>query len=125
MAYGDNLSSDSISTSKRIGEKQDDKVRMKLVIFKHFKDKLKLFSYREELRDKGIRISSDLTYLQRQELYKLKRRGIIKMANCTRFQCQNLVKVFKLAKRPGEMSKVTTQDASASLDTHPEPSHVD
>lgn len=57
----DNLSSDSISTAKRIGEKQDDKVRMVLITFKYFGDKLKLFNYREELREKGIRISCDLT----------------------------------------------------------------
>lgn len=36
VAHGeDNLSSDSVSTAKRIWGKQDDTVRMVLVIFKH------------------------------------------------------------------------------------------
>lgn len=44
--------------------------------FKNPDDKFKLFKYRDHLRTAGIRLSNDLTYLQRQQLKELNNRGL-------------------------------------------------
>ena len=56
----------NILSATRIGNKPTGKPRMVIVKFENFNDKLKLFSSRESLRAKGIRISNDLSYTQRQ-----------------------------------------------------------
>ncbi|KAL4231347.1 hypothetical protein ACF0H5_008926 [Mactra antiquata] len=59
----------TISYAKRVGNNTDQD-RMIIAKFDDYNTKMKLFQYRNELRSKGIRISNDLTYNQRQELKK-------------------------------------------------------
>ncbi|KAL4217236.1 hypothetical protein ACF0H5_023687 [Mactra antiquata] len=64
----------TISYAKRVGNNTDQD-RMIIAKFDDYNTKMKLFQYRNELRSKGIRISNDLTYNQRQELKKWNSRG--------------------------------------------------
>ena len=60
--------------ARRAGD-QKDQERMVIAKLCDFDTKLKLFQCRDELRKKGLRISNDLTYNQRQELKNLNARG--------------------------------------------------
>ena len=62
---------------KKSDELENDDTRMVLVQFSRSNYKFKLFKYRDTLRVKGIRISNDLSYLQRQQLKEVKKKGLI------------------------------------------------
>jgi len=47
-----------------------------IIKFKSADDKFKLFGYITQLREDGIRISNDLSYLQRQKLRELSLQGL-------------------------------------------------
>lgn len=72
----DGLTEDSILFAKRVGTKKPGTARMVLVKFKSEDDKFKLFGYRNILRTMKIRISSELTYNQRQQIKDAKDRGL-------------------------------------------------
>ena len=65
----------SILSAKRVGNFTPGKPRMVIVLFEHFKDKMKLFKYRDELRAKNIRISNDLSLIQRKMIKKANEQG--------------------------------------------------
>lgn len=66
MSEDDKLQEGSIESSRRVGT-VGDKPRLVIVKFRNVDDKFRLFKYRDQLRDDGIRISNDLSYLQRSE----------------------------------------------------------
>ncbi|KAH3862979.1 hypothetical protein DPMN_025955 [Dreissena polymorpha] len=72
-----NISSSCLTGTKRVGEPSPSKTRMVLVNFEHYADKLKLFGYRDTLRNNNIRIANDLAYWQRQQIKELNARGFI------------------------------------------------
>ncbi|KAL4240011.1 hypothetical protein ACF0H5_000806 [Mactra antiquata] len=53
-----------------------NKPRLVIVTFNDPDDKFKLLKYRDNLRAAGIRLSSDLSYLQRQQLKEVNNRGL-------------------------------------------------
>jgi len=63
-------------SARRVGSSDDGEPRMVVATFKSFRDKAKLFEWRDKLRENNIRISNDLTYYQRQQLKDLKSRGL-------------------------------------------------
>ena len=68
----------SIVGAKRVGIKSGDMddARMVIAYFERFEDKSKLFKHRNELRQCGISIANDLTYMQRQQLKEVRQRGL-------------------------------------------------
>jgi hypothetical protein len=60
----------------RVGKSNDNQYRLVIVKFKNPDDKFMLFQYREVLQSRGIRISNDILYLQRQQLKDLNKRGL-------------------------------------------------
>ncbi|KAL4240377.1 hypothetical protein ACF0H5_001167 [Mactra antiquata] len=69
------LNENSIKSVKRVG-KMSNKPRLVIVEFNDPDDKFKLLKYRDNLRAAGIRLSSDLSYLQRQQLKEVNNRGL-------------------------------------------------
>lgn len=70
------LGEDSIKSAKRVGSKHEGDSRMIVVKFKNEDDKFRLFKYREILRGNKIRISNDLSFMQRQKLKEVKESGL-------------------------------------------------
>ena len=66
----------SIESARRVGKPQSEQTRMILVKFRTFYDKLKVLEAREVLRNKGIRVSNELTSKQRQILKSKNDQGI-------------------------------------------------
>ena len=65
----------NILSTRWVGNFTPGKPRMVIVLFEHFKDKMKLFKYRDELRAKNIRLSNDLSFIQRKMIKKAKEQG--------------------------------------------------
>jgi len=65
-----------ITEIKRVGKFSQNNTRMVLVKFKNDADKFEIFKAREPIRQKEIRVSSDLTYTQRSKLKTLRENGI-------------------------------------------------
>ena len=65
-----------IVSSKRVGSASNGNPRMVIITFQSPDVKFKLFSLRNELRDRQIRVSNDLTFYQRQQLKDLNAKGL-------------------------------------------------
>ncbi|KAH3839083.1 hypothetical protein DPMN_112505 [Dreissena polymorpha] len=77
VAYpNDSLQGDALIDIKRVGKFSPNTPRMVLAKFKTFDIKAALFKIRDQLRVKGIRISSELTQFQRTKVRELHQRGI-------------------------------------------------
>lgn len=70
--------SNTLVKAKRVGvvDTNQGNDRMVIVQFANSHDKFRLFKFRDKLRIKGIRISNDLSFLQRQELKQAKLKGL-------------------------------------------------
>jgi hypothetical protein len=70
--------SNTLIKAKRVGvvDTNQGNDRMVIVQFANSDDKFRLFKFRDKLRIKGIRISNDLSFLQRQELKQAKLKGL-------------------------------------------------
>ncbi|KAH3795533.1 hypothetical protein DPMN_149088 [Dreissena polymorpha] len=81
---------------------------MELVPFSRSNDKFKLFKYRDMLRAKGIRISNDLSYLQRQQLKEVNKKGLVGYFKngelCTKRKSDNS-RIYHRAVRQREMNE--------------------
>lgn len=71
-----NFSESCIEHAKRIGKAANGQSRAILVSFRCFEDKMKLFSGRNELRKRGIRVANELTSRQWEQMKNYKQRGI-------------------------------------------------
>ena len=76
MNPDETVKSNSLVRAERIGKASSSKTRLVIIEFADHTDKLKLFKYRDALRNKSIRISNDLSYCQRLQLNDLNRQGI-------------------------------------------------
>ena len=65
-----------ILRAHRLGKAQGNQARPLIIRFIHFYDKLKVLRAKEELKSLGIRAGDDLTMYQRNELRKLRDRGL-------------------------------------------------
>ena len=65
-------SPDDLQSAFRVGESNDDQPRIMMATFRYADDKFKVYAERARLREKGIRVSDDLTKRQRK---KLKEKG--------------------------------------------------
>ena len=103
----DNYDESTIIDAKRVGNQGKSKTRLVIVSFKSEHDKLNLFKYRDKLRQIGIRVSNDLSYMQRQQLKHLNRRGLAgyfkggKLITYQKSNNDNTSRVFMQAKRKG------------------------
>jgi hypothetical protein len=66
---------DIVEEAHRVGKSNDNQSRLVIVKSKSPDDKYMLFQYREVLRSHGVRISNVISYLQRQQLEDLNKRG--------------------------------------------------
>lgn len=74
---------DTIMSARRIGVNNqqlnhdyNNPARMVIVEFTRSKDKFTLFKYRDKLRESGIRLANDLTYIQRKQLKDARDKGL-------------------------------------------------
>lgn len=72
----DRIGVDSVDKAQRVGTSQQGKPRMVLLKFKDSATKFKLFKYRDRLRANGLRISNDLTFLQREQIKVANEKGL-------------------------------------------------
>lgn len=94
---------------------------MVIVEFANHDDKYKLFAHRDNLRAKGIRISNDISYIKRQTLKDLRKKGLT-----VYFKGEKLVivnqpnqdviqtRIFKRASRPSDKPAQQRQENSVS-----------
>lgn len=66
---------DDLQRAFRAGNADSSQPRMMIVTFRYSDDKFRIYSGREKLRERGIRVSDDLTQRQRQQLKELKQKG--------------------------------------------------
>ena len=66
---------DDIQRAYRVGTSNEDQPRMMLVTFRYSDDKFRIKAGRAVLRERGIRVSDDLTLRQRKQLQSLKAQG--------------------------------------------------
>ncbi|KAH3738561.1 hypothetical protein DPMN_045199 [Dreissena polymorpha] len=64
-------------SAKRVGESKDEEPRMIIAKFRNSDDNFELFKFRDALRRKGIRVSNDLSFLQRKQVKEARLRGLI------------------------------------------------
>ncbi|KAH3811612.1 hypothetical protein DPMN_140024 [Dreissena polymorpha] len=64
----DLFNENSLISAKRVGESKDEEPRMIIAKFQNSDDKFELFKFRDALRRKGIRLSNDLSFLQRKQV---------------------------------------------------------
>lgn len=138
LSVGENeeYTENTIASARRIGSKEENSENTRMVIaeFSNADDKFKLFKYRDVLREKGIKISNDISFMKRQKLKELRERGIIgyykgdKLFTLKQPSDDNQggiqTRVFKRATRPSERSARNHEDtgnlgnAVENMDTH-------
>ncbi|KAH3774101.1 hypothetical protein DPMN_175472 [Dreissena polymorpha] len=95
---------------------------MVIVKFKDSNQKFEIFNHRDALRVKGIRISNDLSFLQRQQIKKAKRCGLgayFKNGKLVTFKPEENAskpRVFKRAVRSGDRQS-RSNTAPVDMDT--------
>jgi hypothetical protein len=73
----DSFNESSLISAKRVGSIKEGEPRMVVAKFENCEKKFEIFKFREALREKGIRISNDLSFLQRKQVKEAKQRGLI------------------------------------------------
>ena len=95
---------DDMIRAFRAGKATEDQPRMVIVTFRYSDDKFSIYNGRDSLRNKGIRVSDDLTPSQRKELRVLKTQGktgyFVKDELKIRPKQSSFVNVKKLQKEP-------------------------
>lgn len=66
---------DDIKSARRVGKANGNNDRLIIMSFRFDDNKSKIYEGRDKLREKGVRVSDDLTRKQRQSLDKLRRDG--------------------------------------------------
>ena len=72
---GEDWNPDDLQRAYRVGESRDDQPRIMIATFRYSDDKYRIYAGRDKLREKGIRVSDDLTRRQRKKLLELKEKG--------------------------------------------------
>lgn len=128
VAEGDELfDENTVVSARRVGKVNENEPRLVIVKFKCADDKFKLLNYREKLRENGIRLSNDLSYIQRQQLKELKKRGYngyFKAGRLIRVPKKSddeiKTRVYRNAARRLTGNTNETADMAESMDTIPE-----
>ncbi|KAH3873383.1 hypothetical protein DPMN_036617 [Dreissena polymorpha] len=122
----DLFNENSLISAKRIGESKDEEPRMIIAKFRNSDDKFELFKFRDALRRKGIRLSNDLSFLQRKQVKEARLRGLIgyfKNGKLVIFKpdpkksndgFDGNSRVFKRARRFGEQNR---EESEADMET--------
>lgn len=119
VAKDEEFSGNTLLSARRVGKEDEngENPRMVIVEFANPDDKFQLFKYRDALRAKGIRISNDISYIKRQKLKDLRKRGLSgyfkghKLVTINKPNQDSVqTRVFKRAARPSEKTIRASQE---------------
>lgn len=118
--------------AKRVGEIQDEQPRMVIAKFENSDDKFEIFKFREVLRGRGIRVSNDLSFLQRKQVKEARKKGLLAYfkngklvtfkhsANQANAEFDGNTRVFKRARRFGEKNQEGIEEDMETVMTEEE-----
>ncbi|KAH3843089.1 hypothetical protein DPMN_116596 [Dreissena polymorpha] len=64
-------------SAKRVGERKDEEPRMIIAKFRNSDGKFEIIKFRDAFRRKGIRVSNDLSFLQRKQIKEARLIGLV------------------------------------------------